>query len=331
MHDDDTIAVIGRESYLSGLAFDEFTELLEERHPFLARMVQPAGHAVIAERVAQMNRASWEFEDDGAGGRGTAYNIAQRATGNRSEGMERLLRLCSAGRRDLPGPEIVLLDALAGDGTLTRFAATLPVRPTIISADLSAMMIERCLAQGLPAIRQPATESFLRSSTLDAVLIAYGSHHLDAEGRRRAAAEARRTLRPGGRFVLHDFETGGAVDAWFREVVHPFSLTGHPHPHFSREEMQTLLAAAGFSAIEVFEMDDPFLICGASPGEAREGMLCHLHNMYGLARLPIGTPGDLRELERRVVETMGEMTVRPGAAGWIARLPRTALVAVGTA
>ncbi len=318
-------------AYLAGMDFAQAYEVIAWDHPFLAAMIDRSDLRVIDDHVAAMNAISWEFEGDTDGGRGVAYNVAQRAVGNRARGMERLLGLFSANGREMPGPDCVILDALAGDGTVSRFAATYPEHPTIVSADLSALMIEACMAQGLPCIRQSAARSLLRDNVLDGVLIAYGSHHLPDEDRRMAAIEARRTLKPGGRFVLHDFETGGATDAWFGEVVHPFSGTGHPHPHFSRPEMLHLMDAAGFHAVDIFDMDDPFVLHGASAAEARAAMLRHLYHMYGLCKLDIATAEGLDDLERRADATIGRMSVVRSAEGWTAHLPRMALVAIGTA
>ena len=317
--------------YVADLSFGQFLARTTVTHPDFAKMIDPEKTQDIRTYLQSMNQESWEFEDRGDGGRGAEYNVAQKACDNRREGMTRLLSLFSASGPDLPDERCIILDALAGDGTLFRFAETLPIHPTVISADLSAYMIERCMEQDLPCIRQSAAFSLLQDGVLDGVLIAYGSHHLNALERRQAASEAWRMLKPGGRFVLHDFEIGGAVDAWFRDVVHPFSRTGHPHPHFSRGEMENLLDWAAFRDGKVIELDDPFTISAPTAVEARLGMLRHLYNMYGLVKLPLDHPGDFDELERRVVDTLGMMQITPESDGtWLARLSRAALVAVGT-
>lgn len=323
-------ALGGIGEYVPGLTFSKFLGQAAIHFPALADMIDPDRAARIDTFISAMNRVSWEFEADGSGGRGVAYNVAQRASRNRAQGMTSLLSLFSPSGHDMPGPDTVILDALAGDGTISRFAAELDRAPTIISADLSGFMVAQCVAQNLPCIRQSASASLMRDGVLDGVLIAYGSHHLPAPDRRQAAHEAYRTLRRGGRFVLHDFEEEGPVARWFSEVVHPYSITGHPHPHFTREEMADLLDEAGFDDPRVFEMADPFTLDGTSADDARNRMLTHLYNMYGLAKLPFETDADRDALERLVEATLGPIAVEARGDGWTARLRRPALVAMGT-
>ncbi|MEM6662818.1 MAG: methyltransferase domain-containing protein [Pseudomonadota bacterium] len=317
--------------YTPGMSFEAFLKRTAARHPFLYEMIQRPDDAVLDRLLMTMNALSWEFEEDGDGGRGTVYNVAQKVADNRARGMTRLLQLFSPSGDQMPGPDTVILDVLAGDGTVSRFARTLKQAPTIISADLSGLMVEACLLQGLPCLRQPASDSLLKDGVLDGVLIAYGSHHMDANGRTAAAAEARRTLKPGGRFVLHDFESGGPMDAFFADVVHPFSATGHPHPHFSRAEMQDLLDGAGFRDIVIFEMPDPFQIPGNTEAAARAGMLAHLWHMYGLVKLGYKSQAERADLEARVNATLGQIKTQRDGTTWRAHLHRSALVAVGTA
>ena len=324
------IAAHASAPYIGNMIYDEYLELVEARHPFLARMIGVAPGPVLDAYVDMMNHVSWEFETSDNGGRGESYNRAQMVLSNRAEGMTRLLAMFSETGR-LPGPDCVILDALAGDGTVSRLATTLPSAPTIISADLSGLMIMACLEQGLPCIRQSASRSLLRDDALDGVLIAYGSHHLSDIERRMAAAEAKRTLRPGGRLVLHDFEIGGGVDAFFRDVVHPFSATGHDYPHFTRQEMEMLLRDAGFRDVAVIDMEDPFVIPGVTEQGARAGMLAHLFHMYGLVKLNVDHPHGRADMERRVADTLGRIHVTGSAGRFEARLRRTALVAVGVA
>jgi len=191
-------------------------------------------------------------------------------------------------------------------------------------------MIDACHALSLPCLRQSATRSFLRDNVLDGVLIAYGSHHLDTNARQLAVGEAHRTLRAGGRLVLHDFEIGGRCVKWFESVVHPYSRTGHPHAHFSRDEMHRLFRSAGFRDVRTCDIDDSFTLRGKSPEEARHNAIMHMYDMYDLIKLA-DLPGDIApRLERHIAGTLGPISIRRDGGVYVARIPRNAIVAVGT-
>lgn len=325
---------VSEPDYLASQSFDDHLDWLQGHHPALARCIDQRFRDPLetAPLIAGMNRSSWEFED-AVEGRGVSYNAAQTVVDNRRNGMLQLLALFSDSGVDIPGPGTLILDALAGDGTIRRFVeASLPGGPEILCADISRFMIERCREQGFPCLRQSASRSLIANGRLDGVLIAYGSHHMNDAERQAAACEAHRTLRPGGRFVLHDFPEGGAVDAWFARVVHPYSVTGHPHRHFNSVEMSTLLDHAGFAEHRVFEMSDPFVVPGTTVEDTHLAMLRHLHAMYGLDKLSLATEGGAAKLADLVSETMGEIRIEPAkdGAGHVATLDRTALIAVGT-
>lgn len=314
------------ETYLNGGGINAYLSLLRQMQPELYALIDLDRSAAAELEIANLNQASWEFEGNREGGRGQAYNKAQRQLGNRATGMKSLLR-CFASQAHTPGPGFKLLDVLGGDGTLTRFcAAQAEPGPDIITADISRLMIEACLAQGICALRQSATHSLIANNMLDGVLIAYGSHHLVGGERQIAVSEAWRTLRPGGRLVLHDFETGGATARWFEEVVDPFSRTGHPYPHFSQSEMRSLLSSSGFAVIDIVQLDDSFTLLGNSPEQARTNAILHMYEMYDLVRLEGHPVNDLAPL---IEDIFGPITVQPYGQQYLARIERQALVAVG--
>lgn len=318
------------ELYLNGYSFEEYLDYLLHGHPELNELLSPERCCDAERHIAKMNMLSWEFEDERVGGRGFAYNFAQKSVDNRQVGMTTLLK-CFSPSFEVPGQGFRILDVLGGDGTFARFCKTLGHHtPTVYTADISKFMIDACHAQALPCVRQPATRSLFRDNVLDGVLIAYGSHHLDSHARRLAVHEAHRTLRAGGRLVLHDFEIGGRCAKWFDSIVHPFSRTGHPHAHFSRLEMFHLFTSAGFRDVRVFEIHDPFTLQGSSPEEARHNAIMHMYEMYDLIKVA-DSPCEIAPcLERYITETLGPITIRQEEGRYVAQIPRDALVAVGT-
>jgi ubiquinone/menaquinone biosynthesis C-methylase UbiE len=315
--------------YLNGYSFAEYLDYLRQRHPDLHELLSPERCCHAERTVAAINMTSYEFDDEDVGGRGVAYNAAQRSSDNRQVGMTALLK-CFSASSEVPGQSFKILDVLGGDGTFARLCRTLgPHGPTIYTADVSKFMIDACHAQALPCVRQPATRSLFRDDVLDGVLIAYGSHHLDSHARPLAVREAHRTLTAGGRLVLHDFEVGGNCARWFEQVVHPYSRTGHPHAHFSRHEMFHLLTSAGFRDVRVFDIRDPFTLQGSSPEEARHNAIMHIYGMYDLIKIADAARDIASCLERHITDTLGPITIRRERGRYIAQIPRHALVAVG--
>ena len=316
--------------YLSGYAVEEYLDCLRRDDPTLYDLLSPDRCGDAEDYIIEMNSHSWEFESEETGGRGLAYNHAQKSATNREAGMTTLLK-CLSPSAEIPGPDFRILDVLGGDGTLARFCRTLGRHsPTIYTADISKFMIDACRAQSLPCIRQSATRSLFRDNVLDGVVIAYGSHHLGDDERPAAVREARRTLKPGGRLVLHDFEIGGKCANWFDTVVHPYSRTGHPHRHFSRQEMSDLFTAAGFRDVGVFEIEDPIALQGNTPENAKHNAIMHMYDMYDLIKVADSRAEVVPRLERHISETLGPISVSGGGGRYVARISRQALVAVGT-
>ncbi|MGY8669155.1 methyltransferase domain-containing protein [Bradyrhizobium sp. UFLA05-109] len=317
------------ELYVDRYSFEEYLDYLCHNHSELFDLLSRERCRDGEEHVAEMKVNSWEFEGEKAGGRGLAYNSAQKSADNRKVGMITLLR-CFSPSLEVPGQGFRILDVLGGDGTLARFCKTLGHNtPTIYTADISKFMIDACHVQALPAVRQSATRSLFRDNVLDGVLIAYGSHHLDSNARRLAIREAHRSLRVNGRLVLHDFEIGGRCAKWFDSVVHPYSRTGHPHVHFSRHEMLDLFSDAGFRDVRIFDISDPFTLQGSSPEEAKHNAIMHMYDMYDLIKVA-GTACDIAScLERHITETFGPISIRQEERRYVAEISRQALVAVG--
>jgi ubiquinone/menaquinone biosynthesis C-methylase UbiE len=317
--------------YIADMSIEKYIDHVQEHHPFLydAIDVEKLRSSGIRHYIDEMNSKSWEFEDLSQGGRGDSYNKSQISADKRLTGTKSLLKLFSDTSESLPSEDKLILDALAGNGTITRLVQQKQWKTArIISADLSQLMARECIRQGFPCIRQSATRSLLRDESLDGVLIAYGSHHLAGDERDAAVGEAFRTLRKGGRLVLHDFETGTPAADWFDRVVHPFSRTGHLHLHFSREEMFTRMTAGGFREVRILDVHDPFRERGRTEKEAEDAVLMHLYHMYDLVRIA-GDGPVLDRMKRAVEEVFGGIGISRGGETCIATVDRTALVAVG--
>ncbi|WP_406638757.1 class I SAM-dependent methyltransferase [Amycolatopsis sp. WGS_07] len=316
-------------TYIADLTFEGYLQEIRTKYPRLYELLDPERIEAdaIEDYLKELNTLSWEFEDQDTGGRGQAWSQAQNSSNSRRVGMVSLLERFS---RDTPGPDLRVLDVLGGSGTVARLAATLGNdAPTVFTADISNLMISSCRAGELPYIRQSAARSLFRDDSLDGVLIGYGTQLLSPEVRQLAVAESYRTLKPGARLVVHAFEAGEGAARFFDDVVHPYSRTGHPHKHLTREEISNLFADAGFPEVEIHDMNDPFILEAQTAEEAKRNALMHLYRAYDLCKIS-GSQQDIEaSLEPLVEETLGPISVRREQEHYIAEVPRTALAAVG--
>jgi SAM-dependent methyltransferase len=338
---------------LPGVSAWDYVTMCRDRHPRLYRLLNPA--RVSAEEVARLYAGiaelSTHFEGKLEKGRGDSYRQAQNTNFLiRSVGFLRLFDL-ALPQRGSAVPHLAVLDALGGNGTLTRIVrASRPVAdiPLIVTSDVSARMVESALAQNLPAIRQPLQDLiWFDDCTFDAVIVAYGTHHIPPEQRVKAIAEAYRVLKPGGRIVLQDFEIGCPTTKWYAEVLDRYTATGHKFEYFSRQQFRDLLVTNSFADVNVFDVYDPFILHADDPREARIRLLDYVLTLFALDKL-LPDEGELNErvrdeLEAIVRETATfdparlptdypcarEFTVAPDGNRYRAEIPRLCLVATG--
>jgi ubiquinone/menaquinone biosynthesis C-methylase UbiE len=256
----------------------------------LARDYPDLYAAVDIERVNlwtdQLREEAPAACDFGPSGRGIPYLAAQvRNPGARAVGISSLLRIVLEAPRNTGGHPPLMVDLLGGDGLVRRVCAALGLGDiSVLTCDLSPYMVAEAWRKGVPALLQRAEQSLLKSSSVDAVLLAYGSHHIPTELRQTVVSEAYRILRPGGIMLFHDFLHGSATEAWFRDVVDSYSATGHKFPHFSSSDIIGYLERTGFEHCEVRTLADPYMAIGADPEVAEYNMGDYLVSMYGLTR-----------------------------------------------
>ncbi len=322
-----------------------FLGRLKRDHPGCHALVDAARVDVaIHEIEARLLAGASEFSDEADGGRGGSYRQAQRMTFARAQGARALLNLFTH-RRSVADPlgadPLVVLDVLGGDGLVARIARasgmstpkTSRTSVTIATSDVAPAMVDAALGAGLPALWQPAQRLILRDASVDGVLCAYGTHHLNHASLMETCEEARRVIRPGGRIVLHDFEPDSAVSRWFSEVVHRYSRKGHEYQHYGSETLTNALHDGGFENVSSRPLCDPIIATGTSPAAARLALAQYLFQMYGLVGLGGGQSLDVLEQVLSLAEScfgairVDSLTEEEGP--YRACLPRVAVFAVG--
>ena len=163
-----------------------------------------------------------------------------------------------------PGARV--LEIAAGTGVVTRaMGARLPPGVEIVATDLNPAMLQEAQAIGHPRTidwRQADAMALpFGDAEFDTVVCQFGVMFLPDKP--KAFGEARRVLRPGGRFL---FNVWGGLDANdIARVVHhavgalfpadpPAFLGRTPYAYFDHDAIARDLAAGGFSAAPSFDI-----------------------------------------------------------------------------
>jgi aminoglycoside phosphotransferase (APT) family kinase protein/SAM-dependent methyltransferase len=332
--------IVGESLHGAGCGSGDSLKRMHLHYPEFAKCIDP-DRLEYASRVADdLMEGGDEFGSSSVGSRGSSYRRAQLVASTRKVGINGLLAMFAPS--EVAGRRSRILDALGGDGLIARIVQNDPLlirERSVLTSDVSDDMVQAATMYGLPAMRQAAQCLALRSGTMDGVLLAYGTHHIPGPDRAATCAEALRVLRPGGRFVLHDFATGSPAARWFDDVVHRYSHTGHDYEHFDSDGLRLLLEGAGFEQVQVGPFYDPFVVVASTATEGRTRLGSYLLDMYGLdllteelgRELAISRTLELAENCFRYDGDVGADQVfaceSPGSA--YVECPRVALVASG--
>lgn len=165
-------------------------------------------------------------------------------------------------RRVADGPAEDVLETATGSGVVTRaLARALPAGTRLVATDLNPPMLERARARqpkGVNVTWQPADAQDLPfgESSFDAVVCQFGVMFFP--DRIKGYSEARRVLKPGGRFLFNVWD--GIADNEFADAVTqaacrlipddpPRFLDRTPHGHGNPDRIRSELVEAGFSDV----------------------------------------------------------------------------------
>lgn len=180
-------------------------------------------------------------------------------------------------RRVMDGPARDVLETAAGSGVVTRALAPLLAKDAnYVVSDLNPPMLVR--AQN----RQPA-DNRIRWQQADALALPFEDNQFDVvvcqfgamffQDKPRGYAEARRVLRPGGRFLFNMWdqiqhnEFANVVTRVAGELLPddpPNFLARTPHGHHDTDKMRADLLTAGFRNIDIKTVTETSTAANAS-------------------------------------------------------------------
>lgn len=303
--------------------------------------------SLVADFLNQFEKKFQDFETENTGSRGISYIKAQENILVRQTGIENLFKILSSKQKLKSSFKI--LDLLGGNGLISKVSQEIfndQIRPTVITSDISRGMVQDALKSNIPALRQPAQKLLFNDNSIEAILLAYGTHHIPVNQREDTICESKRVLVKGGKLIVHDFEVNSPVAKWFTDIVHVYSETGHDFAHFSKEELINYFKNNNFSKFNVDYIYDPFIFKGLSINEVESKLVSYLYNMYGLIKLDDVFESsqerdefiyrkaqeifkyDFNELNLPENFGVNKLTITESNGKWALEMPRIALVGI---
>jgi len=185
---------------------------------------------------------------------------------------ERELQLAVEAARIVPGD--VVCDAPAGGGYLRGYLPGDIGR--YLAVETAPDFIGHCpLGDGDRVIQSPLHAIDLEDHSIDVCINLAGSHHLENKG--SFFREAARILKPGGRLVLADVESGTDVDRFLNGFVDAHNSMGHTGVFLSGATAGEI-AACGFDIVRDTVLSFPWVF----PDRGAVGVFCKL--LFGLDR-----------------------------------------------
>ncbi len=213
------------------------------------------------------------------------YRLHPRYVNTRDTGVVNLLNIM-AKHCDITS-ESVIIDFLAGSGYLSKklkqyWSKSLP--PKVFGIDVSSSMVHQAGLNEEIVFRSYHGGHLFKDNSADFAISCYGTHHIPFEERDNFVKAAHDVLKPGGKFILHDFEEQSPTARWYSDVIDKYRLCGHPYKHFEQAELTNLFSKY-FAEVEVVKVYDPFVLDGEDPTKLKREFFEYLINFFALEKL----------------------------------------------
>lgn len=238
--------------------------------------------------LEEMDKGGFEHGD--LSGLYIKYQDDLRYHSTRFHGWQRLLNIMMENiALKTPTNNSVVIDFLAGSGTLGKRLKQLfkpNYLPKLMGLDVSSKMCEQALKSNEIVMWGSYKYHLFHHEIADAVIAAYGFHHVPLSERKMYVNKMHDLLRNEGVCILHDFEEGSQTAKWYSEIIHRYRPNGHDYPHITYESLTTLLC--NFKDVNIKKIYDPFYlegVKGQNEQSLKQEFLSYLICLFNLQKL----------------------------------------------